>query len=215
MPSVSELLHDHKILIQEYVPGEIHDVGLLFNRGKPRAALTQKRLKMYHRSGGIGIHNETTHEPELRDSAIALLKALNWHGPALVEFKIDSRDGEAKLMEVNSRFWGTVDLAIQAGVDFPLLACKMAVDGDVEPVFDYQVGMKYKWTLPYGLLYALESNRKWHYLWEFLRVNRHTRTDIWLSDPMPLLIEVLSAGKSFWNWIKKSISGHTEKVNRT
>ncbi|MFC2164600.1 ATP-grasp domain-containing protein [Acidobacteriota bacterium] len=206
LPEESDLLYDSRILIQEYVPGEIHDVCLLFNEGKPRAALTQKRLKMYHSYGGFGIHNETTYEPELIESATALLKAMNWHGPALVEFKIDSRDGLAKLMEVNSRFWGTLDLAIQAGVNFPILTCRMALDGDVSPVFDYQVGMRYKWTLPYGFLYALESDRKWHYLWEFLSFNSHTRSDIWLSDPFPLLAEALLAGNSLWKRLKKTIS---------
>ena len=37
----------------------------------------------------------------------------------MVEFKHDERDGVPKLMEINGRFWGSLQLAIDAGVDFP------------------------------------------------------------------------------------------------
>lgn len=39
-----------------------------------------------------------TWEPELTRQAFALLSAVNWHGPAQVELKMDPRDGVAKLM---------------------------------------------------------------------------------------------------------------------
>jgi predicted ATP-grasp superfamily ATP-dependent carboligase len=195
----SDLVFDHRFpIIQEYVPGEVHDVCLLFNTGEPRAALTQKRLLMCPSSGGVGIYNETTDEPELRDKAIALLKALEWHGPAQVEFKRDSRDGCPKLIEVNSRFWGTLDLSIQAGVDFPLLACKMALDGDIDPVFEHEVGLSYRWPFPYGVLYALRSEAPWRALWEFVRYRPNTRSDLWLTDPLPHLAELALTARRLW-----------------
>jgi protein-tyrosine-phosphatase len=53
----------------------------------------------------------------LRD-AEALLRALNWHGVAMVEFKMDAMD-QHWLMEINPRLWGSLALSIDAGVDFP------------------------------------------------------------------------------------------------
>ena len=47
-----------------------------------------------------------------------LLDELNWHGVAMVEFKV-TEDGTPYLMEINTRFWGSLQLAIDAGVDFP------------------------------------------------------------------------------------------------
>jgi hypothetical protein len=136
---------------------------------------------MHPRSGGFGIENMTTDQPELRELAIELLKAMHWHGPAQVEFKIDSRDGVAKLMEVNGRFWGTLDLSIQAGVNFPLLACRMAVDGDIDPAFEYLVGLRYIWPFPWRL-------RK---LWPLVLLDSNLKSDLWLTDPLPLLAEIL------------------------
>jgi predicted ATP-grasp superfamily ATP-dependent carboligase len=187
-----DVVHDfRRPMVQEYIPGAVHDVCVLFNRGRCVAALTQKRVKMYPISGGRGAVNETTDEPELRETAIRLLESLVWHGPAMVEFKVDSRDGTAKLLEINSRFWGTLDLAIQAGVDFPSLTCKLALEGDVEPVFDYQVGMKYRWLFPFELVHALQSKKRLKALAEFVRFDKDARYDLWLSDPFPNLVGLL------------------------
>jgi biotin carboxylase len=73
---------------------------------------------------------------------IKLLKALNWYGVAMVEFKMDPRDGKLKFLEINPRFWGSLPLAIASGVDFPYLLYRMAMDGDIEPVLKYKVGVK-------------------------------------------------------------------------
>ena len=39
----------------------------------------------------------------------------------MMEYKQDRRTGTPLLMEVNGRFWGSLQLAIDAGVDFPYL----------------------------------------------------------------------------------------------
>lgn len=177
-------------LIQEYIPGQIHDACFLFNRGKPRAAITQVRLASHPRTGGVGIYNQTTDQPELREKAELLLSTLNWHGPAMVEFKRDDRDGKFKLMEINARYWGTLDLAIQAGVNFPWLASKMAIDGDIDPVTQYQVGLKYRWNWTYGIEYVLGSERKLQALWEFYLPAANTLSEFSFLDPVPHLLAV-------------------------
>jgi predicted ATP-grasp superfamily ATP-dependent carboligase len=182
------------LLVQEYIPGKVHDVCVLFNRGEPRAVLTQKRLKMYPVKGGVGIYNVTTDEADIREQAIALLKAAEWHGPAQVEFKRKA-DGSPCLMEVNGRFWGTLDLAVAAGVNFPLLTCRMAVDGDIMPVSSYEVGLGFRWPVPYGLLHAVETRRWVGTLWEFWGPGKGVKSDVRISDPLPLLAEAVFALK--------------------
>jgi predicted ATP-grasp superfamily ATP-dependent carboligase len=72
--------------------------------------------------------------------ATRLLKHFNWHGVAMVEFKLNHQ-GEPFLLEVNPRFWGSINQAVQAGVDFPYLLYQLAVDGDVRPVLSYREGV--------------------------------------------------------------------------
>lgn len=61
-----------------------------------------------------------------------LLEELEWHGPAMVEFKRDPRDGRFRLVEVDPRFWGSLALPVAAGVDFPYRYYRLA-RGDVDP----------------------------------------------------------------------------------
>ena len=83
-----------------------------------------------------------------------LLGALDWHGIAEVEFRLDARDNVPKLMEINPRFWGSLCVAIKAGVDFPYMLYRIAVDGDINGVFSYKIGVKGRY-LEQELLYII------------------------------------------------------------
>ena len=131
-------------MVQEYIPGDLMDVCVLFNRGRPRAALAQRRVITYPPSGGVGIVNETVEDPELIELALKLLKRMNWHGVAQVEFKKDG-NGVPRLMEINPKFWGTLELSIAAGLNFQYMLYRMTMDGDIEPNFSYERNLQIWW----------------------------------------------------------------------
>jgi predicted ATP-grasp superfamily ATP-dependent carboligase len=60
----------------------------------------------------------------------------------MVEFKWDPAAGDPVLMEVNGRYWGSLPLAIAAGVDFPLLHYRMLTGETLSPVRDYRIGVR-------------------------------------------------------------------------
>jgi predicted ATP-grasp superfamily ATP-dependent carboligase len=193
--SFDEVYDFSRPLVQEFIPGHIHEVCALFNRGEPRALLTQRRLLKYPAAGGAGIYNETTDEPDLKEMAVTLLRALNWHGPAQVEFQRDERTGHPYFLEINGRFWGTLDLSIAAGMNFPLLACRMAAEGDIEPHLHFQVGLRYRWPFPFAILHAMETGRWGGAAKDFLIPRRSTHSDIELTDPLPTIMEVFYAAQ--------------------
>ena len=63
----------------------------------------------------------------------------------MVEFKQDEGTGRFYLMEVNGRFWGSLQLAIDAGVDFPKLLVAAATGGLPAPALDYRIGVRSRW----------------------------------------------------------------------
>jgi predicted ATP-grasp superfamily ATP-dependent carboligase len=65
----------------------------------------------------------------------------------MVEYKLDRRTGQPLLMEVNGRFWGSLQLAIDAGVDFPYLLYRLALGDYVEAPEAYEVGVTNRWLL--------------------------------------------------------------------
>lgn len=191
----SDAVYDFEhVLVQSFVQGAIHDVCVLMERGEPIATLTQRRLLTFPRRGGVGILNETTDEPELVALACRLLRELRWHGPAQVELCVGT-DGGAHLLEINGRLWGTLDLAVAAGVDVPVLACRSALGRAPAAPPAYRVGLRYRWWTAFGLLAALESPEPWRTLWTMVAPARDSRSDLRLADPVPHLVELLGVAR--------------------
>ena len=188
-------------IVQEYIPGEGYGFFALFNKGKVRAIFMHRRVREYPITGGPSTVAESIYDEKLKELGLKLLESLNWHGVAMVEFKKDARDGEFKLMEINPKFWGSLDLAIASGVDFPYLAVKMAVDGDIEPVFEYETGIKFRWLFPDDFLhlFANPSSVK-AFIIDFFAKN--TKNNICLSDIKPNLFQVYDASFTIISHIK-------------
>ncbi len=127
-------------IIQEYISGVGYGVSLLFNHGDLRAKFTHKRIREFPVSGGPSTCRVSTRHHGMEELATRLLRHFSWHGIAMVEFKLTS-EGNPILLEVNPRFWGSINQAVQAGVDFPYLLYQMAIDGDVRSVLSYQEGV--------------------------------------------------------------------------
>jgi predicted ATP-grasp superfamily ATP-dependent carboligase len=85
-------------------------------------------------------------DARIREAGLAILRALKWHGVAMVEFR-QRADGTPVFLEVNGRFWNSLPLAVYAGADFPALLARMAEHGDVEPQVDYREGLRCRWLL--------------------------------------------------------------------
>lgn len=181
-------------LIQESIPqeGEAFGVSALFNKDSElRAVFVHKRLREYPVTGGPSTLRESVKNPKVQEMGLRLLKALNWVGVAMVEFKVDPRDGEPKLMEVNPRFWGSLQLAILSGVDFPYLIYRMAKEGDIKPVLDYKIGVRCRWMFPGDFLHFFSNLRRFRWTPGFF--NLRTNYDILsLRDPGPTLGRILS-----------------------
>lgn len=110
----------HDPLVQSYVPsaGE-YGFFALYDDGDPVVTFQHRRVRSYSYAGGASVYREAVDVPALRTAGRRTLDALDWHGPAMAEFRRDARDGSFRLLEVNPRFWGSLPLAVTAGVDFP------------------------------------------------------------------------------------------------
>jgi len=147
-------------LIQEYIPpgGWTYGVFALLNiNSEPRAVFAHRRLREFPLSGGPSTLRESIWKPDLMQLGLKLLKSMKWYGVAMVEFKEDPRGKTPKLMEVNPRFWGSLELSILSGVDFPYLLYKMVMDGDINSVTKYKLGVKCRWLLPGDILHFLTN----------------------------------------------------------
>jgi predicted ATP-grasp superfamily ATP-dependent carboligase len=175
-------------IVQEYVPGEGRGFFALFDEGRPRAVFMHRRLREYPVTGGASTAAESIRDEALADLGQRLLGALNWHGVAMVEFKLDQRDGSYKLMEINPKFWGSLDLAIAAGVDFPWLALRLASGESFEPP-RYRIGLRYQWLFSDLLHVAARPSAAGSFLRDLL--DPSVASDWCWADPRPNAYEAL------------------------
>ena len=178
-----------KQLLQEFIPsaGEFGVYTLFNSESEPRAVSVQRRIRSYPYYGGPSTLRETFKNNISAlavPTAFKLLQSMKWSGLAMVEFRIDSRDNIPKLMEVNPRFWGSLQLSILAGVDFPFLYYQMMLEGDIDPVLDYSEGVQCRWLLPGDILWFLTTPNKLKNFPEFLKFQPNDDI-ISLYDPGP------------------------------
>jgi predicted ATP-grasp superfamily ATP-dependent carboligase len=175
-------------IVQEYVPGEGRGFFALFQNGRPRAVFMHRRLREYPVTGGASTAAESIRDDNLAELGERLLAGLRWHGVAMVEFKLDSRDGSYKLMEINPKFWGSLDLAIAAGVDFPWLAVRLA-SGEAFDAPDYRVGLRFQWLFSDVLHVAARPSAAGAFVRDLL--DPSVASDWWWRDPRPNAYEAL------------------------
>lgn len=134
-------------LIQEFIPGFGCGFFALYQDGVCKQTFMHRRVREVPPSGGVSCCAESYYDQRLMDYGKRLLDKLEWHGVAMVEFHYDERDREYKLMEVNPKFWGSLDLALEAGVEFPYYLCQMARGQQLEYSEDYNRHLRYQWPL--------------------------------------------------------------------
>ncbi len=141
-PDVERLTAEmgHVPIVQECIPdGSEYGFFALFDHGEPVVTFQHQRIRSYTYSGGASVFRRAVSIPRLHEQGVRLLSALDWHGPAMVEFRHDPRDDRFKLLEVNPRFWGSLQLGVHAGVDFPYRYYQLA-NGVRNPDYGYTVG---------------------------------------------------------------------------
>ena len=157
----------HPSLIQQRIEGEGQGVFGLFDHGKPCALFAHRRIREKPPAGGVSVFRESIELPKpMKDYAVRLLEQVKWDGVAMVEFKVDRQSNVPMLMEINGRFWGSLQLAIDAGLNLPYLLYQ-AMNGIpvAVPNNAYRIGTKSRWLLgdlDHLLLRLTKSNTELH-----------------------------------------------------
>ena len=132
--------------------------------------------------------------PEVAELSRRLLKAFDFRGLVNVEFKLDSRDGTYRLIEINPRSASANQLAVSSGVDFPHLVYRYLTrpDGREPSTVGFRRGVK--WVNEDLDFQAFLALRKQHELtfWRWVRQLAGVRS--WAvatpRDPLPFLVQV-------------------------
>ncbi len=176
-------------ILQEFIPGTGAGYSALAVNGKIVREFAHYRLREWPPRGGYATAAISTDDPELMRLGRSLIESRHWNGPAMVEFRRGPRGYH--FIELNPKFWGSLELALAAGADFPGDLVRLAAGEDLTkgPIPGYRVGLRYWWpwrgdlrrlfcrpgsigaVLGFALNPAVRSNWSWR-------------------DPLPNVIEI-------------------------
>jgi predicted ATP-grasp superfamily ATP-dependent carboligase len=134
-------------LLQAFVPG--HGEGLFFavDKGRIRASFAHRRLREKPPAGGVAVCSEAIAvDASLLEPSARLLERLGFHGVGMLELR-RGRGARPSLIEMNPRLWGSLQLAIDAGVDFPGWILALHGLGPEPAPTPYREGVRVRWEL--------------------------------------------------------------------
>jgi predicted ATP-grasp superfamily ATP-dependent carboligase len=108
-------------LLQKFIPGQGLGIFLLIGKnGSLLSEFAHQRLRDLRPTGsGSVLRKSVPVDPQLKNWSVELLTKIGFQGVAMAEFRADSTSGKKYLMEINGRFWGSLQLATDSGVNFP------------------------------------------------------------------------------------------------
>jgi predicted ATP-grasp superfamily ATP-dependent carboligase len=173
-------------IVQEYIPGNGCGFFAVYNNGQCGVTFQHFRIREYPPSGGVSACSESLRNKDVQAYGKKLLDSLEWHGVAMVEFKMNGKESPV-LLEINPKFWGSCDLGLEAGVNFPLELIKIAKNQETKYSDDYKYPFKYHWPLQGDFDHAISNHRN---LWSFIKdcLNPKVKSNLWWKkDPKPTL----------------------------
>jgi predicted ATP-grasp superfamily ATP-dependent carboligase/protein-tyrosine phosphatase len=176
-------------LIQEFIDGVGCGFFALYEHGTCKRVFMHRRVREMPPSGGASCCAMSIYEPDLLTTGKKLLDELGWHGVAMVEFKRDTKSNQLYLMEVNPKFWGSLDLALASGVNFPVLDVRMALGEEIGYSEEYLIGVKLNWPLNGELQHVIEKPSAAVSVLKDL-IDPRVKSNIWINDPMPTLLSL-------------------------
>jgi predicted ATP-grasp superfamily ATP-dependent carboligase len=108
-------IQQQNMIVQERIQGSGEAFFAFYDQGVLLDSYTHKRVREIPSSGGSSTCASTTNAEDVHQAGKKILDYLHWQGPAMVEFKRSLETGELYLMEINPKFWGSLDLGIAAG----------------------------------------------------------------------------------------------------
>jgi predicted ATP-grasp superfamily ATP-dependent carboligase len=207
------LWHVHgPLLLQERVPAQGRALGasLLFDRnGRFVTGFAHQRLKEFPVTGGPSTDRIGIRDEKLVADSRRLLESLNWKGVAMVEWKEDPSTGRRMLLEINPRFWGSLELAVRSGADFPRWYALAALGERLPEGLGYREGVRSRWMLPGEIFRWLSQPKHLRESWRTFFRGSISQSEEWDSTDLrgsltlPWLMLIQAARPKHWKHFRK------------
>jgi predicted ATP-grasp superfamily ATP-dependent carboligase len=206
----------HWPLVQEYAPGLGLGQFFYIHNGQALRVFQHRRVAEWPPEGGYSSVCDAvplTEHTELQALSLKLLRAMQWEGVAMVEYRHDPATNRSVLMEINGRFWGSFPLAVHCKAGFALLSHAVGGVGQVPALPAPRDDLRCRMVLtevkrllritlkPHQIkdpMFKVRPLYEWlRFTADFLKPN--VRYFLWsLDDPKPWLADA-------WGMVKKAV----------
>jgi predicted ATP-grasp superfamily ATP-dependent carboligase len=149
----------HGVLVQEFIAGSGVGFFGLFDHGRPKRIFMHQRIREYPITGGASTAAGAYDHPVLKEYGLRILSHLRWHGVAMVEFKREAATNRFVVMEINPKFWGSLELSLEAGVNFGADLIRVFRGESLEYSDRYNRQLRFYWPLDGDLLNLVRTWR--------------------------------------------------------
>jgi predicted ATP-grasp superfamily ATP-dependent carboligase len=191
----TQLVGPGEVMIQDLIPGggsQQFAYCAFYKHGQALGSMVVRRARQHPPEfGRSSTYVETIDLPALEEVSVRFLRAIDYYGLVELEYKLDLRDQQYKLLDVNGRTWGYHSLGPGAGVDFPYM---LYADQVGEPVELRRGQAGVKWIrlitdVPTGIMEILGGRQSWQSYVQSLR-GFHVEAVFSREDPLPGLMEL-------------------------
>ncbi len=173
------------IIYQEYIEGYDIDCSVLCREGDVKAYTIQRgtlggQTPFAPPSGLV-----FTEAPKLLEIIKNLMRTLNWSGVAHIDCRFDRHRNQYLVLEINPRYWYSLDGSLMAGVNFPWLHVILTQGLEVLPNSFREIdhlSLKGLWKT---------IRRDPLVLFRFGYLKHHTSLRYEIKDPLPVLVKLL------------------------
>jgi predicted ATP-grasp superfamily ATP-dependent carboligase len=126
-----------EVMVQDLIPGDGRQqfsYCAFYKEGHAIGSMTCRRTRQHPPEfGRASTFVETIDLPQLEMLSTRFLDRIGYYGLVEMEYKLDSRDGQYKLLDANPRTWGYHTLGATAGVDFTSMVFSDQTGVSVQP----------------------------------------------------------------------------------
>ena len=133
-------------LLMEQIPGPDSQLcsyyTYLDEECNPLFDFTKRIIRRFPVNMGAACYHVTDWIPEIREPALRLFRGVGLRGLANVEFKLDERDGQYKLIECNARFTAANGLVARCGMDLAQFVYRRLTGEPQQPLTHFRSGIR-------------------------------------------------------------------------
>lgn len=177
-------------IVQEYILGKGMGYYGIYENGQCLGFFMHERIHEYPITGGASTFAKSVYDEELKNLGDKILTGLNWHGVAMVEFKKDSKSNQLKLMEINPKFWGSLELSYKAGINFPYLSYLLAM-GEPITKANYFTEVYFRWILPFDLIWFRFASKEKKKEYRELKKRVKIFNNLHWNDPLIIIFNLI------------------------